>query len=392
MTACDSAAARAVEQVARATYGRLLAYIAARWRDVTAAEDALADAFAAALQTWPAQGVPDRPEAWLLTAARRRLVDQARHAKVRGAAATALFLLAEERDAPAVPDERLALLFVCAHPAIDPAIHTPLMLQCVLGLDAARIAAAFLVQPAAMGQRLARAKAKIRAAGIAFAIPEARELPARVGAVLQAIYAAFTAGWDGDSPLAEEAIFLGRVLCAQMPDTPEARGLLALMLLAAGRSPAGRDAAGRFVPLRDQDPARWDAARIAEGMVHLARAGEAGAPGRFQLEAAIQAVHCVRPTDWGEIALLYEGLIAVSPTVGVAVARAVAVGEALGAAHGLARLDEVGDAADYQPYWAARAHLLAAAGQDATSAARRAVELARDPAVREWLGRKYVLF
>lgn len=383
MTACE--AAEAVEQVARTAYGRLVAWLAARSRDVAAAEDALADAFAAALRSWPRDGVPERREAWLLTTARRRLADQARHGKVQAAAAGALLDLAEARAGPVAefPDERLALLFVCAHPAIDPAAHTPLMLQCVLGLDAAGIAAAFLVSPATMGQRLARTKAKIGAAGIRFAVPEPEVMPARLAPVLEAIYAAFAAGWEDWSEaegLVGEAVFLARLLVAQLPEAAEARGLLALMLLAAARHPARRDAAGGFVPLTEQDPARWLAPLIDEGLGHLAVAAQANRPGRFQLEAAIQAVHCMRPTDWQEIALLYEGLFAYAPTLGVLVGRAAAVGEALGALEG---------AALYQPYWAVRAHLLAASGQEASEAARRAVELSGDAAVRDWLRGRY---
>ena len=405
MAACD-ATVRAVEAVARTAYGRLVAFLAARSRDIAGAEDALADAFAAALRAWPRDGVPDRPEAWLLTVARRRLADRARHGQVQAASATALVAQAEARtalQAPGAsdfPDERLALLFVCAHPAIDPAAHTPLMLQCVLGLDATRIAAAFLATPAAIGQRLARAKAKIRTAGIRFAVPEREALATRLPAVLEAIYAAFAAGWDdwsGADPrrrgLAEEAIFLGRLLVAHLPEAAEARGLLALMLLAAARHPARRDDEGAFVPLAAQDPARWQAPMIAEGMHHLARAAAAATHaatlGRFQLEAAIQAVHCIRPTDWQEIALLYEGLLAHAPTLGVHVGRAAAVGEALGPARGLALLDVLEPAEGYQPYWAVRAHLLAALGHDPAAAARQAIALADDEAVRTWLAARY---
>ncbi|HKC06844.1 MAG TPA: DUF6596 domain-containing protein, partial [Methylomirabilota bacterium] len=227
---------RAAELAARASYGRLVAYLARRWRDVAAAEDALGDAFVAALTAWPRDGVPDKPEAWLLAVARRRLLDAGRHATVQGRALPALHAAVDEADgaaasASAFPDERLALLFVCAHPAIDEGMRTPLMLQTVLGLDAARIASAFLVQPAAMGQRLSRAKAKIRDAGIAFAVPEASELPPRLEAVLDAIYAAYGSGWDdvaGADPrrkgLTVEAIELGRLLLRLLPGEPEAQG------------------------------------------------------------------------------------------------------------------------------------------------------------------------
>ncbi|MBN8893110.1 MAG: hypothetical protein J0H91_22745 [Rhodospirillales bacterium] len=305
----------AAEAAARASYGRLVAWLAARTRDVAAAEDALADAFAAALRTWPARGVPDRPEAWLLTTARRNLGHAARHRLVRAAAAPTLHLLAtaaQDRDeAGAFPDERLKLLFVCAHPAIDPAMHTPLMLQSVLGLDAARIAAAFVVAPAAMGQRLVRAKAKIRDAGIRFAVPGPADLPARLAPVLDAVYAAFGTAWDapprGEEPggpaanLGEEAIWLARLIASLLPEEPEALGLLALLLHCQARQPARRDAAG-FVPLSAQDPALWSAPLIAEAEAALLRACALGRIGRFQLEAAIQSAHAGRArgaaVDW----------------------------------------------------------------------------------------------
>ena len=222
-------ATRVIERAARDSYGRLLAYLAARSRDLAAAEDALADAFRAALETWPRDGVPDKPEAWLLTTARRKLLDAKRHRHVQSAAAYELLVLADEAEDFAeannvFPDERLKLLFVCAHPAIDPAARTPLMLQTVLGLDAVRIASAFLVKPSAMGQRLARVKTKIRDAGIAFELPQERELPERLDAVLEAIYAAYGSGWDDVAGadarrkgLAAEALYLGRLLLHLMP-------------------------------------------------------------------------------------------------------------------------------------------------------------------------------
>lgn len=240
----------AIEHAARDSYGRLVAFLAARSRDVAAAEDALADAFEAALETWPLCGVPQKPEAWLLTVARRRLIDNARHVRVQTDAAPTLRAAAEEAEELATgmvfPDERLKLMFICAHPAIAAATRTPLMLQTVLGLDAARIASAFLARPTAMGQRLARAKAKIRDARIRFELPEAQELPARLDFVLEAIYAAYGSGWDdaaGADPrrkgLAADAIDLGRLLLQHMPAAPEAQGLLALMLYCEARLGAG---------------------------------------------------------------------------------------------------------------------------------------------------------
>ena len=396
-------AGQAAELAARASYGRLLAYLAARWRDVARAEDALGDALLAALETWPRTGVPDNPVAWLLTAARRRLVDGARHAGVAAAAEADLKVMLDERaDASpaAFPDERLALLFVCAHPAIDEAARTPLMLQTVLGLDAARIASAFLVAPATMSQRLVRVKAKIREAGIRFEIPAPGELAARLDAVLEAIYAAYGSGWEdvaGADPrrhgLAEEAIWLGRLVARLRPDEPEAQGLLALMLHCEARRAARRDAAGAYVPLGFQDLRRWSRPMIEEAEEVLAGAARLKAAGRFQLEAAIQSVHAQRvrtgETDWEAVTLLYEGLLRHAPTMGARVAHAAALGEARDAEAGLAALDAIppDEVATYQPYWALRGHVLTALGRaaEAGEAYDRAIGLSEDPAVRAFL-------
>jgi len=395
----------AAELAARVSYGRLLAYLAARSRDVTAAEDALGEAFVAALETWPRAGVPDKPEAWLLAVARRRLIDGARHARVEDVAAAALRIVVDRAEQEAsskalFPDERLKLLFVCAHPAIDPAARTPLMLQTVLGLDAARIASAFLVAPAAMGQRLVRVKAKIRDAGIRFEIPEPRELPSRLEAVLQAIYAAYDSGWEdvaGADPrrqgLAEEAIWLGRLVTRLLPDEPEGQGLLALMLHCEARRGARRDAEGRYVPLTRQDVALWSQPLIEEAEEILAAASKAMKPSRFQLEAAIQSVHAQRAvtghTDWEAIALLYEGLIRLAPTIGAQVGSAAALAEAKGDDAGLSALEAIPPeaVAGYQPYWALSAHLLKRLGRaaEAREAYARAIGLSEDPAVRDFL-------
>ncbi len=343
-------ARRTVETAARELRGRLLAYLAARTRDLAAAEDVLADAVRAALETWPRNGVPERPEAWLLTTARRKLIDMARRAGVRADAAPTLLALAQEAQEMAerettFPDERLALLFVCAHPAIDAAARTPLMLQAVLGLDAARIAATFLVQPAAMGQRLSRAKAKIRDARIAFAHPEPAELTARLDAVLQAIYAAYGSSWDdlaGADPrrrsLASEAIELGRLLLRLLPDAAEASALLSLMLHCEARRDARRDASGRYVPLSEQDVARWSPALLDEADRLPIASGKGGGLGRFRLEAAIQSAHAQRArtgaTDWDAVCVLYEALVRLSPITGALVGRAAAIGMAHGDAAG----------------------------------------------------------
>lgn len=405
MSDCSSDnARRAIESIARQSYGRLVAFLSSRTRDVAGAEDALADALVSALTNWQRNGVPTNPEGWLLTAARNRLIDSARHERVRADGARTLEIVADELFDPTVaspvPDERLKLLFVCAHPAIDRDMHTPLMLQSVLGLDAARIAAAFVISPGAMGQQLTRAKAKIRRTGIAFEIPEARELPERLEAVLSAIYAAYGSGWadaTGADPrtrgLADEAIWLARVLKEQLPDEPEVLGLLALMLHCEARRAARRDAHGRFIPLLDQQPDLWDAAMIRQAEENLAAASRHGRFGRFQIEAAIQSVHAERAqtgqTDWNAIADFYDYLVQLSPTVGALVGRAAAVGEARGAQAALPLLDAIAPTSTlaYQPYWAVRAHFLKQQGRndEAAAAFDRAILLADDDAIRRFL-------
>jgi len=394
---------RAIERVARESYGRLVAYLSSHTHDVASAEDALSDALVAALTTWPRDGVPQNPGAWLLTAARRSFIDLVRHRRVVEASEPTLLLLREEREvslSAEFPDDRLKLLFVCAHPAIDPAMHTPLMLQTVLGLDAARIAVAFLVSPKTMGQRLVRAKTKIRDGGIQFDIPQERELPQRLDAVLEAIYAAFGIGWDNmagaDQPgreLTDEAIWLARVLLQLMPDKAEVRGLLALMLHCEARRRARRGPDGRYVPLSKQDTKQWSLTLMEEAEHHLAQAFKLARSGRFQLEAAIQSVHAERArsgrVDWAAISIFYEQLTRVSPTLGTRTGYAASIAEANGAEAGLAVLDAIAvDAVSgYQPYWAVRAHLLQRLGKttEALEAYDRAIGLAEDPAVREFL-------
>lgn len=399
-------AAAAAEAAARRSYGKLVAFLSARTRDVAGAEDALSEAFAAALADWPRNGVPDKPEAWLLTVARRKLVDAVR-SRIHGEAAAEhlqlLAQLAEPEDA-VLPDRRLELLFACAHPAIDASVRAPLMLQAVLGFDAAAIASAFLVAPAAMGQRLVRAKARIRQAGIPFQVPGHAELPQRLDSVLDAVYAAYSEGWsdaEGADPrrrnLAEEAIWLGRLLVQLLPGEPEARGLLSLMLHAHARRRARRDAQGEYVPLAAQDTALWDADMIEEAESLLRQASRLPAPGRYQLEAAVQSAHCVRRrggrTDWEAIVTLYEALHALTGSPVAALNRAVALAQAGAVQEGLAALRALAaDArlAEYQPYWAARAELLARSGArgEALAAYQQAIGLERDPAVRRFLQRR----
>jgi predicted RNA polymerase sigma factor len=401
------AAHRAIERVARESYGRLVAYLSSHTRDVASAEDAFGNALLAALTSWPRDGVPRNPEAWLLTAARHSLIDVLRHQRVVLASEPTLHLLKESSTEAALstefPDERLKLLFVCAHPAIDRAMHTPLMLQTVLGLDATRIAQAFLIAPKTIGQRLFRAKTKIRSAGIPFDIPQERDLPERLGAVLEAIYAAFGIGWDDlfgidqrGCDLTEEAIWLARVLLQLMPGEAEVQGLLALMLHCEARRTARRRPDGRYIPLSEQDPRQWSLPLMEEAERHLREAFKQGRSGRFQLEAAIQSVHAERArsgrTDWAAITLFYEQLIRISPALGTRAGYAAAVAEANGPEAGLVVLESMDPdtVSHYQPYWAVRAHLLQRVGKhrEAADAYDRAIGLAEDPAVRAFLLQK----
>jgi RNA polymerase sigma-70 factor (ECF subfamily) len=400
-------AQRSIERVARESYGRLLAYLSVHTHDLASAEDALSEALVAALKTWPRDGLPEKPEAWLLTVARHSLIDVIRHHQVVLESEPTLQFLSESSAAASAStrfqDERLKLLFVCAHPAIDPAMHTPLMLQTVLGLDAARIAHAFLIAPKTMGQRLSRAKTKIRSGGIRFEIPQEPDLPERLEAVLEAIYAAFGIGWDDmvgadqrGRDLAEEAIWLARVLLQLMPGEAEIHGLLALMLHCETRRAARRGRDGRYIPLSEQDPKLWSSSLIEEAERHLADASRFGRQGRFQLEAAIQSVHAERAhsgrIDWAAIARFYEELIRISPTIGRKTGYAAALAEVKGPDEGLVVLNSirVDTVSDYQPYWAVRAHLLRRLGQTAESfdAYNRAIGLTEDPAVRQFLLQK----
>ena len=402
-TRTDELTHRAVEAVARESYGRLVALIAARTHDVASAEDALADALVAALTTWPRDGIPKNPQGWLMTAARNRLLDHARHQQVHDHSAPTLKLMTREFDEiaepDALPDERLKLLFVCAHPAIDPDMHTPLMLQTVLGLDAVAIGRALLVAPKTIGQRLVRAKTKIRQTKIAFEIPAADQIPERLDAVLNAIYAAYGNSWEdataADQRVAElgqEAIWLVRVLREQIPDDPEVRGLLALMLHCEARRPARRSADGKFVPLSEQDPRDWRLPMIQEAEGELTAAAQIKRPGRFQIEAAIQSVHAERAhtgrTDWIAIAAFYDQLMQLAPSIGGAVARAAAHAEVRGPETGLALLGQIAPQAviSYQPYWAVRATFLQQVNHAAAAEAfDRAIGLSEDGAVRAFL-------
>ena len=390
------------EDVARAAYGKLIAMLASKTGDIIAAEDALADAFVAALKTWPVRGIPDKPEAWLLTVAKNRRIDQARK--------DARLVITDEAndmaDATAIEpdeaqlDERLKLLFVCAHPAIDEKIRTPLMLQTVLGLEAEQIAKAFLINPATMAQRLVRAKKKIKSAGIPFVVPEPEAYPERMGAVLEAVYGAYAVDWlEVDGDLSHESFFLSNILTELAPDNPETLGLTALI----GFTEARRDARlsdGVLVPVPEQDVDLWDRQLIERSVSILTQASlmraSQSVPGRFQLEAAIQSVHAARSvtgkTDWRALSQLYSGLMHAYPSIGGAVSRAAVVVEDAGPAEGLRMLDVIAfDGLDaYQPFHAVRAHCLAELDRraEAAEAYAKAFDLCTDRPSKLWLERK----
>lgn len=398
----EAAARRAAEFAARDRFGRLVGALARRFGPHGDAENALSEALASALVQWSRDGVPDNPGAWLISVAHRRLIDGARRGAVAARAADDLKVLADEVDEmepPGFPDDRLKLMFVCTHPAIDRSAQVPLMLQTVLGLTAAEIGAAFLVAPNTMGQRLARTKNKIREAGIAFAVPDADLLPQRMGAVLDAIYACYVRGVGGTADpetagaLTEEALWLARIAHDLAPSDPEAGGLLALLEMLQARRPASlRD--GAWVPLLDQDASSWDAVRIARAEALLREAWRVNAPGRFQIEAAIQSAHCDRrrtgETPWDAILSLHDALIALAPSVGARVSR-VAVLIALGrwneADGSLRAIKDSEPVAAYQPFWVTSAELAIRTG-DAEQASRAlsvAIGLTIDPAIRAYL-------
>lgn len=400
-------AASVAEATARSSYGRLVAILSARSHDVAWAEDALSSAFESALQHWPQTGIPAKPEAWLLTVARRAMIDVARQRQTQATALPDLLLLSDELmeevdgvESAAIPDQRLALMFACAHPAIDASMRAPLILQTILGLDAAAIASAFLVSPATMAQRLVRAKAKIRDSGIPLLVPDQSVIGERLDAITDAIYAIYTAGWadvtgaEGQANLADEAIWLADLLAALKPDEAESLGLLALMLYTESRRPARRDAGGDYVPLAQQDTRLWDGKLIHAAEKILRRASALQQAGRYQLEAAIQSAHVARrtsgQTDWHAIVQLYAQLMRITDSPVVAINHAIALAETAGPQVALQILPTVQAQPrlqNYQAYWAARAHLLKSAGEwaQARQAYDVAIGLEPDEAVRRFL-------
>jgi RNA polymerase sigma-70 factor, ECF subfamily len=395
-----------VAQAARMSYARLLAWLVRQFGNLADAEDALSEALEAALRTWPEAGIPHSPEAWLLTTARRRLLDRLRRTGTETQSAEMIAHLSEERmemTAETLPDNRLTLMFVCTHPAIDERIRAPLMLQTVLGLPAHRIASAFLVPPGTMAVNLARAKTKIAAARIPFADPGPEDRQDRIGDVLDAVYAAYTLGQDrptGEASLSDdlatEALWLVSLICRLAPASDEAHGLFALILYGLARRRARVDAGGRYVPLDRQDPALWDQTLLSDAGLALRNARQSGRLGRYHLEAVIEALHVegrrTGKTDWPRILTLYQGLEAMVPTPGVACARIAALAEVEGAATGLAALTALTDPrlARYQPAWALRGHLLQRLerGPESAQAFLTAAALTEDPGIRAWLEAK----
>ena len=356
------------------------------------------------------QGIPDAPDAWLLSVAKRELLQIARHQRLHDSPEVQALLEVEDEgvaeDLPTIPDARLKLLFVCAHPAIDAAVRPALMLQTVLGLDANVVAQAMLTSPAAMAQRLVRAKQKIRDARLKFEEPSEAELPERLHAVLEAIYAAYGLGWDamqaGDvdeshgahqEELRGEALYLGELVCTLLPNEPESKGLLALMLFCESRSDARFDDQGAFVPLAAQNTERWNREAIMQADTLLRAVAAHQSVGPFQLEAAIQSAHCQRlftgETPWLAVAKLYEQLIECAPSLGAQIAHAVALAQAGEVSGARQRLDALVHPrlASYQPYWVARAHLASLAGHvnEAAESFDRAIGLTSAPATREYL-------
>lgn len=404
------AVAEAITRVHHEEWARVVAGLARRFGDLDIAEEAAAEAFVIAAERWPRDGVPPNPGGWVTTTAAHKAIDRIRRESQRDTKHQAAHMLHD--DTPPEPtgpveDDRLRLVFTCCHPALAMPARVALTLRLIGGLTVPEIANAFLVQETTMGQRITRAKAKIKAAHIPYRVPSADDIRERLAGVLAVVYLVFNEGYlasQGDDPLrvdlTDEAIRLGRLLRALLPDDGEVAGLLALMLLTDARRASRVSRSGELVTLDEQDRGAWDRALIAEGSALVRERVEAvaaggPAPGRYQLQAAINAVHTdavsARDTDWSAIVSLYGRLVLIDPSPIVRLNRAVAVAEVDGPAVGLAEVDRLAEALDgYHPFHAARADLLRRLGRSADSrvAYDRAIELAGNPAERAYLTRR----
>ena len=384
-----------VDEVFRAEYGRAVSVLVRTVGDIGLAEECVQDAFVEAVRRWPADGLPPSPAGWLITTARNRAIDRLRREATRDERhRQALDLLVADEPAEEGPvrDERLRLIFTCCHPALALGVRVALTLRLLGGLTTAEVARAFLVPEPTMAQRLVRAKNKIRDAGIPYRVPYEADLPARLRGVLAVVYLIFTEGHLDRPELSAEAIRLGRVLAALMPDEPEVTGLLALMLLSESRRPARKTPDGDLVLLPDQDRTRWDHAMITEGQTLVRQCLRRNHPGPYQVQAAINAVHSDAPsvheTDWSQVVALYDQLMVVAPTPVVALNRAVAVAEVAGPAEALALVEAL-DLDRYHLYHSVRGNLLTRLGrtEEATDAYEKALARATSEAERGLLRR-----